>query len=500
MDRPLEIPGIMNPLPRFQSAPRSARPAARTDTTVLLCLMVPAFLVAGVLYLGGATVAALATVGGVFVISVLIAPEIGLYAYCMLQALDQIFLEEQTDVLTPGKLLGPFVILAFLIHGARGRVPMLVGRPFILTMLAFGLFGLLMAPLAIQIPSAVRYSLQIIVQVLMIYAAIHLLSDRQYIARALMFCVLGGVVAAAIMISGGGVSRQFSRATLGDAANPNSTAAALSVALICIPAAWAYTRNWVLRGGLLLAGPIIVVAMMKTGSRAALVAIFGAVVLAGIMAKRAGLMRRMLIPAICAGLAFVTGLYVLQKGILVDKSQERLEALFSGSATGQAGGEQEGRFMIWSAALETFAHQPWGFGFGNTAFALEQHAGFFLDIHSTLLSALVDGGVVSFVLFLWGLWVLFRTMRGIDDPATGIAAAMIIFQVYLSILTHTIHFSKYFWVPVMFALLLAEQDARERWTLQWHAWRARLAAQQANSQAQPPHAPIPSADVAHAPG
>ncbi|MBK9120759.1 MAG: O-antigen ligase family protein [Phycisphaerales bacterium] len=448
MDRPLPYAAEL----RLPATPR------RHDDQILSMLFLPGLFVAGLLYAGGATQPAAVVAGVTVLLTTLIAPEIGIYVYLASAALDQLLLEEEGSILTPAKILGPFVLLAYVAHPGRTRIPILASKPFLFVMLAFGIYGIVTAMFSIAWLASVRYAGQISVQVLIIIVAIHRLSDRDMIARALQFCVAGGLIGGLILVVFGSRSMAFSGATLGPAANPNSTALALSVPLAVVPAAWAMTRNRFLRIAIIAAGPIILTGMMMTGSRSALIAVFGSALLGLAFTRRASAAQRILIPVTAAVVIAATTYFVLGSGVLGERPQERINALLERGVAAR----EESRYEIWMTAFRTFLSKPWGFGYGNTAFALEARTGVFIDIHSTMLSALVDGGVASFGLFVVGLYLLWRAIWSIRFGLYGLPATMLFMFTMLSSLTHTIHFSKWFWIPLTICALLAEQARRDQ--------------------------------------
>lgn len=259
------------------------------------------------------------------------------------------------------------------------------------------------------------------------------------------------------MVVGGARSTRYSGATLGEFSNPNLTALALFLPLACFPAAWACTKEKWLRLVLLASAPAILAATLMTGSRAALIAALFAALLSLALARGAGVVQRILIPAICVLIIAVTVHFVLQFRLLSERSQARLEMLMESSVHA----EEEARTAIRKMTLSTFLTRPWGFGYDNTTAALEQTHSFFIDIHSTYFSALVDGGAISFVLFGNGMWLTWRCLRGIRRGGLSMPAMILFLYVSIAGLTHTIHFSKWFWLPLMFCVLLAEQARRD---------------------------------------
>jgi hypothetical protein len=436
----------------------SASTVSSTDVRVLCWLILPAGLIAGLCYASGYVRAALIIAGTAFVTASFLSLEIGLYGYFAWQALDPMFLSREQAVFTPSKALAPLLLVFYVFRLHRGRSPLLVSKRFVAAMLLFGLYGLATIPLAPDPWAAFRYGAQIIVQVLLVVVTISVLRDRTTIHRAMSWAVAGGVAAAVVMLWVGGASRAFRRETLGEFANPNTTANALSLAVMCVPAAWAYCRSHVLRFFYAASIPLTLAAMMKTGSRGALASVTLGFLLSGLFARRAGFFWRWVVPTLCVALSAMTVLYVLRADILLPQSQERLERLFEPGR----GLERESRWYIWSLTFRTYLKHPAGFGLGNTQHVLAQEHGYQRDAHSTYLSVLVDGGPIALALFAYALWQLIHCARGIRQTNPGIPAAMMLCYILAASVTQTTHFTKWFWIPITICLLFAEQTQRER--------------------------------------
>ncbi len=433
------------------------RRAPRIDLVLLWFVLVPAFTAAAGFYWAGAFWPSVVTACVPLCVVVIIAPEVGFYIYFAWQALDVMFLTQAQTIMTPGKGLAVLLVAVYIIRPGRARVPLLVSKSFIGGGLLLGTYGLLTALFAIQPTTALRFGGQIVVQVLLASMAIHTLSERTYIRRALSFTVCGGIIAALAMLSGG-VSEQFRRGTLGQFANPNTTALGLSVALACVPAAWAYNRNKLLYIIYALAVPLILAAILKTGSRAAVMAIIGSIVLSVVLTRNAPAPRRIAVLVVGLVVTIASIVYVVRADILTPESQDRFQQLVEGHP--RFG--EESRLYIWGLVLRAYLSQVWGFGFGNTAWAVSEREGVYVDAHSSYLGTLVDGGPISLALFLFCLWQLVKCSWRIPRGAPGIASAILASLVILSGVTHTVHFTKWFWIPATLCLLLAEQAERER--------------------------------------
>jgi len=435
------------------------RKEVRAENTAFWMFVVPGGFLTGILYVAEAGVVAWVVGGLTFLVATLYAPSLGVYAYFALQALDVGFKAERFASFTPSKALAPFLLLVFLTRLGTHKTRLQVSQSLVWTAMLFGVYGLLTAPLATDMKVASKYGAQIIIQALLIGVVAKLLTNRTQIHRALLATAFGGLIASMILVVTGGVSSQFTRATLGEFANPNSVAHGLSISLLALPAAWGYCRSLTLKTAYFAAAPVILAGMMKTGSRSAIAAAVGAFAVGGLVAKRAGLMRSVSVTAITTLLAGGSMLVVMRSGVLDAATQERIENFLSG----RRGDVGEERGEIWKEALHEYLRRPvFGFGYGNTAAALQESQGVFLDVHSSIVGPLVDGGPIGFTLFALTLILTLKCVRGIRQGNPGIAAAMMFCMLIVSCLTHTIHFTKWFWIPITICVLLAEQTARER--------------------------------------
>jgi len=414
----------------------------------------------GFYYFTGIKVLGAAMVGIVLAVSAFVAPPVAFYLYFAWQVFDAVFLTSPTQIFTPAKAFAFFIILVYVVSLGRIRHGILVSKSVIAMAAIFGLFGLLTSFQAVVPLRAFVFSLQILVQSFLVVAALHILDSAKRIHTAFLCCYVAGVVAGMIMLIGGAASEQFGRGTLGEYANPTTTGLALSVSFIALTGLWILKKPKMFYLLCIAGTAPILLGIMNTGSRAPLVAIFTALGFGVLFAKGSGFFKRIIIPAIIAVLIGGTIIYVLSANILIGKSQERLEELVLRQTT--AGGF-ETRTAIWSAAFTTYVEHRFllGFGFGNTEPALAQYAGWDKDIHNSLLGPLVDSGPIGFALFAGALALLFKKVRGIRNIRMNIIATMIYIYLLLSMLTHTIHFTKWFWIPVTMCLLLVEESNRQ---------------------------------------
>lgn len=432
-------------------------PAGSNDGRVLALVLAPGLFLAGLLYLSGIHQLALGLAGTIFVVAVLLSPEVGLYVYFAGQALDQILLTDPGEILTPGKIIGPFVLLAYVLHPGRVRTPMLVSRPFVVAMLLFGLWGVVTTFWAIVPARSIRTGAQIVVQVLIVVVAIHRLSDRVRVGRAMLFAVLGAAVAALMVLTGFGGSTRYGGATVSELYDPNSLALGMAIGLFAIPAAWWCTTHKSLRIAMLLAAPAIVVAIVMTGSRTSVLLVIAAPLLTPLLLRRAGAVQRTVISIFCALVVVTAVYYAVQAHILPPYAQERLDRLFQRGIDVPA----EARFLILIEGLQVYLARPWGVAYGNSAVALGTIVAHGQNVHDNFFSALLEGGPIAALLLIYGLWEAYRRLRGIKQSLLASGAMMLFMVLVLSSLTLYTYPSKYFWIPITFCLVLAEQARRE---------------------------------------
>ncbi len=434
-----------------------SKPQSRNDGTVLGLVLVPALIIAGLLYVSGLNEVALGVAAAGALISTLIAPEVGLYIYFMTLPFDQMWIQEKGEWMTPGKIIGPVVLLICALHMRRERQPVRESSSIVAVMLAFGLWGFVTACWAVVPLLAIKVAGQVVVQVLLIVVTVSRLNDRVRLGRALLFAFLAALLASFLMMTGRAGSTQWARATMGEFFDPNAVALALLTALFALPAAWKSVRSRLLRLGVLIAAPVVVVATVMTGSRMGLVMMVGVPVVGMLLSGRAKALYRLFVPALALALALGTFWYTMHSANVSDYTRERYDEMLSGRLNVKG----EGRIVILMTALTNYLHEPLGYGYGNTAAGLGLQAGLAATVHDNVFSLLIEGGPVAFALMLSGYWLLFLCVRRVRAPDLQLPTAMMFGVVVLSSCLLQTYQSKYFWIPVTFCLLLAEQSRRE---------------------------------------
>jgi hypothetical protein len=432
-----------------------------TDGRVLLFLFLPMMAIAGAIFLGGGRELAIYLAVATFVISAFAAPEIGLYIFLAVQAIDLMALGHLSGaggwIFTPGKIIAPFVLITYIVQPQRARAPMVLGKPIIICGALFGVCGLLAAAWSYFPDMTARAGAQVLVQALVLGVALHRFTDRKRIARAMTATFLGSAVAAYLLLTTRGTgSSVYARTTLGERVDPNMAALGVEFGIFAVAALWFCTRNWALRLVALAACPIMAMSIVLTGSRTALV-LAVAVPIAAVAAMRGFQIRRFVVPAIALAVMVFGLQYGMSNLRMTSQTQERLGELVSG----QVDIRQESRIWLAKNALSQWVNQPWGFGFQATAEHLRMQGQVAMTVHDNYISILVEGGPVAFALAMTMYVMVFFSLRNAGRNDLALPGMMMFMTVAISSLAFNTYPSKYFWVPMTLALVLAAQARRE---------------------------------------
>ncbi len=418
--------------------------------------LIPITTIAALFYFSGYKMLAVICLGAYFSVTMLASPQWAIYIFLAWQAWDGIFLPSVTAVFTPAKALAFIVLLSYLLHWGRCSNRIFrenegIIKYFIQLSLLFCLYGLMLIPVSVLPLATLRYALQILVLIGVVVGALKFIDTKERLRSAIFWLVVGGTLAAIGVLAGKG-STHYSRGTLAQNVNPNSIALALGVSLAAVPALWGLAKRKLDYILCIVCGALLMAGMMKTGSRASCGGIFLAYAIGGFMVKGRGYGKKILAAVLSVLFSFGVFFWVLSLNILPEKSQKRLEVMIGMSHDTKS---TSSRKDVWWNALKTYLNQPLtGVGYGNTAAASAEYEGWHKDVHSSILAPLVEGGPIAFIIFIGMLGLLFWMVWQIGIPNPGIPAAIMYAYLVISCMTHTIHYTKWFWIMVLVCLLL----------------------------------------------
>ncbi|HIJ70839.1 MAG TPA: O-antigen ligase family protein [Planctomycetes bacterium] len=428
---------------------------------IFWALLIPVGLFAGFMYLGDSKILAVAILGGYILCSMLVSPQIAIYIFFAWQAWDGVFLKKfELRGFTVGKALAFVVLFSYVLHMARAKMSLGRAKGLVFFSVAFALLGLLTSPFAINIFVAVKHCLQMVVLAFIVVVGMKVLDTPERIYSALFWLVVGSTVAAVGMLAGmgaGGIgTTKYLRGTLSQDINPITTALGMTLPISAIPALWGLAKRRINYLICIICGIFLLAGMMKTGSRAGVGSLGIACAVAGFMVKGREWGKKILVTVLAVAFIGVTVLFILNMNILPEQSQERLEAFVG------VGGEESkatGRMYIWKSAFAAYIDRNAiiGVGVANTEFAQQEYSGEFKPVHSSLIAPILELGILGAMTFYGMLWVWFRNVRQIKITRLGVPAAIIFITTLVFSAAHTMHYTKYFWIPILLCLLLARQ-------------------------------------------
>lgn len=420
--------------------------------------MLPTILIALLFYGAGFRLAA----GALLLIHIcaisLVIPSVAIYAAFALQAWDPFFTHpffyrEPFGFVNPSKIFGVLVSALVVARlGAGPRLPPAI-RWFAVIAIIFACYGLTIAPLSADPVFATRNAAQVLIFVLFVVGGVMFISTPRQISRLFFWTALGSFSASLLLIFT--QNRELNiRGALGELGSANVTAMALATGMMAIPAAWGLARSkfaWIAYSAMAVT---IMVALMITGSRAACIGVTLSYSFGGILAPGRGGLQKISATLFASILGAAVFFLVLDSGILTPRTQERLEALIYRSNETIEG---LSRFAIWRNALKTFSYYPLsGVGMGNTAAAMSEVAvGEARDAHSNYVAVLTETGPIGFGLAMtMGMAALMAVWK-IPTANPSVPATMLILYIVFVGITHTTYTTKFFWMPLALALILA---------------------------------------------
>ena len=282
------------------------------------------------------------------------------------------------------------------------------------------------------------------------------LDERTMILASLF---IGGIIVGVMMLSGGRFSAlntidrdRMSVVINGLIIDNNNLAVSLGLSFIS-GSALIYKRKagLVFKVAVSIGLLILLIGIIRTGSRGGLLAIILGGVCFLLYADSGIRPRNLIIGAIVAYFA----MYYIQT-----KISTNLASRFTLSEVISSGGT--GRLQIWSTGLRLYKDSGvfrwlFGYGFGSFANALSGYAGIYKAAHNDLIQMLVDLGIIGVVLYLT-MWItLFKKALYSKSPALiGLLAVVAFGSLSMELLI-----KKMLWFVFLLVILHTKENSEE---------------------------------------
>jgi len=233
--------------------------------------------------------------------------------------------------------------------------------------------------------------------------------------------------------------------------NPNGLATVLSLGLVALVGlAYGRTRaEWKARLAFWFGAGVVAIAIVQTGSRGAVAALAGALLLFSLKGKSLAVKLKFGL------IAFVGIIALFAASYHIETVRVRWEQAFYDE-------NLAGRERIFPEAVGMILESPViGWGPINHLWELGSRLGLPMrDEHNVYLWLLAETGVVGAIPFLAGLWLCMRSAWRSRQTISGILPlVMLLFVVVLS-LKGTYHHRKYYWVVLAYALAAGSYSGR----------------------------------------
>ena len=421
-----------------------------------------AALISGCLYAAGEKISALAVMGLWIVGVVLISPRAGIVLTLSLQVWDMALNPEigrGYDWISFGRILAILTVVSYLryLFTCRTRIST-CKKPILLFFVfaAFGLITVVWAPYKVRALSSIT---KIVIQLIMIVAAVDLLSNRKALKQTFVLMAVGAATGGVYAMSGG-IARYTGAGVRLMLTGTLIEGFSMSIAVAILGAVVLYLLKTSVKTRIFLAfcGVIMFLVTLRCGTRGVLLGVPISAVIGGALGYWRKLHKLILLGTVVL-IFSLGGLYAAAKADFISgELRDRLMSSFQSQTF-----TSNLRLRAWREGLHIAARNPMGTGAGG------EHEAYYiygreivLEAHNVFLSILVEYNIVGLGIFMVALTALAIELFRVKDPALRCGAAMIWGFCMISSLQITMHETRLFWQPIMLAMVMIEIDFREQ--------------------------------------
>lgn len=390
----------------------------------------------------------------------LASPRHGLVFSILFFPIDQLFSGISPDSMAPGRYLILINVMVILLRKLNGKgfdrtVAMRYLLPF------FVLIGLGVVSLvwAYDFRSGVIYLAQLLL--LAGWAALsvgYLCDQRSMISVSVGLMVIGAMLST-LLIWGdvGRLSNQNDRILL-EGLGINSIATMFGVIIIVNLSLLYQNKNVVYIGAIIAFSVLIFFAIIKMGTRSAVLAVPLSVAMASFLSEPARFGRNVYRMGLLVMMVVAVFYIAYEQGLMSERLLKRFIGL--GEVSTYA---EDGRALLAGKALEyAFLDNPIGTGLGNEgmAFSDVRYKVVLGESHNTYLSTLVQLGVLGAVIFLAALMAIFVGIQKIGDLKERLIANSLFLYLAMSLMKASLLQTRLFWIPLTLILVYLEIGRR----------------------------------------
>ncbi len=337
--------------------------------------------------------------------------------------------------------------LAIARHGVRRRIPAVAWAFMAFTaVVTLSWFWTISADATLQ---RIETAVQLVVMVLLLNEFGDTAQQRRrFLGAFVVGCVAASVAVfrAALTGAGAGGGSYSGRFAVGESSNPNSVGAVMAFGSATSWYLAVIGRTRLGRRVAFAAPVLMVVALLLTASRGALIVMIVALLVIPLTS-------RSLRPRQAVALLLVAP--IAATAMLLVIPQTTIERLAS---TGQEleSGDLNLRRQLWDVAIETFVEQPiTGVGAGASRIVIGREVGREAGAHDAFLSIAAETGVLGLSAFLTMLGLAALAALRLPAPHRGAAIALLV-TLFVALVPLHVEFAKTTWlIPVLVSMGLA---------------------------------------------
>jgi len=422
-------------------------------------------IVAYFLYKADYAIVGAAVVGLPFLMGCIVEPRIGIYVYCFWQAWDSAISLDSTDqgqgLFTLSKPLAFLILGTSLLHIKRRPIVVSSSRVIFGWTLAYCAIAMLSSFWSYDILRSMLLGFQMLTQWFLAMVILAMVgTNLEVLKRMAFWTIIGGITTGIYLCFAGMEQSRFNRASLSDTANPATVANSLALSLSCIPIVWGLVRSRFVKLLLLASANVMLFGIVGTGTRAVMAGILLACIVGGVLTGGRGRAKRIVAMAVVLVVGYVVGAIAIYSKVFPGSAGARLAEFMMLPMPQEYShweGTASGREAVWELAMKGYHYAGFmGSGIGCSAYANREAAGIYLDVHSNLVSSLVELGPLGLIIFIGLHVVIALQILKLSSAWLQLCAWSVFLPAMVFGSAHSSYSTKWFWLPITFLVIFAE--------------------------------------------
>lgn len=419
------------------------------------------FTLAGIALVAGLPRFAMIVAGIWVFVLIVVSPGAGIALLLSTQVLDQAMNPETGGGygwISPVRVMMLLCVLSYVIRLPIHRPDIHANKGVLIILFIFILQALFPLLLAESKRLGFLAITKMLIQILLVMAAVDTLSEPKKLVQTLLFVVMGGAVGSLFITFSGIAASVEAEHRLAIAGGLGINAVAISLgAFIVATIVLLLLRCTVFTLAVaIVASLLMMLTVLRTGTRSVIIAVPAAIIFGALVGYWKKLHKLFLIGLI--GIVISGGVlyWAVQSDFIRGDLKERILSIFSSQTY-----KENVRLRLWTDAIGIYMGHPMGVGPGNEPVYYEKiSTEGALVAHNTFLSVLIEYNIIGFALFVSAFMIMGFSLLRIKNKALRAGAGMIFAFSMLNALKGTMHETRLFWQPILLVMVIIETNYR----------------------------------------